>query len=70
MLKCYTIPFIEIPFEQEVNGSSEFGIKGGVEERGNKENSTCSREFSERLIPCKANRRRLSPRNQSKNVEP
>ena len=36
----------------------------------NKENSTCSRGVLEQLIPCGGKRRRLSPCNQSKNVEP
>ena len=38
--------------EQEANCSRGFGIKGNVDERGNKENSTCSRGISEQLIFC------------------
>ena len=56
--------------EQEANCSCGFGIKGDVEERGNNENSTCSRRVFEQLIPCGEKRRRLSPCDKSKNVEP
>ena len=56
--------------EQEANCSRGFGIKVYVEERGNKENSTCSRGVFEQLIPCGEERRRLLPCNQSQNVEP
>ena len=56
--------------EQEANCSCGFGIKGDVEERGNNENSTCSRGVFEHLIPYGEKRRRLSPCDKSKNVEP
>ena len=56
--------------EQEANCSCGFGIKGDVEERGNNENSTCSRGVYEQLIPCGKKRRRLLPCDKSKNVEP
>ena len=56
--------------EQEANCFRGFGIKGDVEEKGNKENSTCSRGVFEQVIPCGEKRRRLSPCNQSRNVEP
>ena len=56
--------------EQETNCSRGFEIKEDVEERSNQENSTCSRRVSEKLLPCGQKRRRLSPCNQSKNVEP
>ena len=55
--------------EQEATCSRGFGIKGDVKERGNKENSICSRGDFEQLIPC-VEKRWLSPCNQSKNVEP
>ena len=80
VVKGYGIPFNKIPFqqknskfyknEQEANCSRGFGIKGYVEERGNKENATCSRGVFEQLIPCGEKRWRLLPCNQSKNVEP
>ena len=38
--------------------------------RSNKENSTCSMGAFEQLIPFEEKRQRLSPCNQSKNVEP
>ena len=56
--------------EQETNCSRGIEIKEDVEERSNQENSTCSRRVSEKLIPYGEKRRRLSPCNQSKNVEP
>ena len=56
--------------EQEANCSCGFGIKGDIEERSNKESTTCSRGVFEQLIPCEEKKRRLSPGNQSKNVEP
>ena len=56
--------------EQEANCSCGFGIKGDVEERGNNENSTCSRGVFEHLIPYGEKRQRLSPCDKSKNVEP
>ena len=62
VVKGYTIPFIKLPFqqknfkfymnEQETNCSRGFEIKGNIEERGNKENSTFSRRVFEELIPC------------------
>ena len=39
----------KLVFKRDVNKSSR--IKGDVEERGNKENSTCSRGVFEQLIP-------------------
>ena len=80
VVKGYRIRFIKIPSqrkiskfykdEQEANCSCGFGIKGDVEERGNNENSTCSRGVFEQLIPCGEKRRRLSRCDKSKNVEP
>ena len=80
VVKGYRIRFIKIPSqrkiskfykdEQEANCSCGFGIKGDVEERGNNENSTCSRGVFEQLIPYGEKRRRLSPCDKSKNVEP
>ena len=56
--------------KQEANCSCGFGIKGDVEERGNNENSACSRGVFEQLIPCGEKRRRLSPCDKFRNVEP
>ena len=56
--------------EQKTNCSRGFKIKGDVEKRRNKENSTSSRGILEQLIPCEEKRRRLLPCNQSKNLEP
>ena len=54
--------------EQEANCSCGFRIKD-VEERGNKANSACSWEFLNNLFLVGKKRRKLSPSNQSKNVE-
>ena len=78
VVKGYKIPFITFSTknskfykdEQEENCSCGFGVKGDVQERGNNENSTCSRGVFEQLILCGEKRRRLSPCNRSKNVEP
>ena len=56
--------------EEEANCSCGFGIKGDVKKRGNNENSTCSKSVFEQLIPCGKKRRKLSPYDKSKNVEP
>ena len=56
--------------EQEANCSRGFGIKGDVEERSNKESPTSSKGVFEQFIPCEEKRWRLSPCNQSRNVEP
>ena len=56
--------------EQEASCSCGFGIKRDVEERDNNENSTWSRRVFEHLIPCGEKRRRLSPCDKSKKVDP
>ena len=56
--------------EQETNCSGGFEIKGNIEEKGNKENSTFSRRVFEQLIPCGEKPRKLLLCNQSRTVEP
>ena len=55
--------------KQEANCSCGFGVKGGLKESDNKENSSYSGGISEQLILCVEKRRMVSPYNQSKNVE-
>ena len=61
-VKGYTIPFIKIPFQQKKfqilrdqtrsKLLSSIGIKGDIEQKGNKEKSTCSWGVFEQLITC------------------